>query len=279
MALVYASQKILMTPFYPMPMLTSTNLAIHQSILMPQKSVTELMQEHQSIRKFTSQPITQELLETCIAAGQAASSSSFVQVTSVIQVNDSSTRAALAQAAGGQPYVESAAVFLVFCADLQRNQSICLKQQQKMPTGFVEQTLIGTVDTALFAQNVMLAAQSNGLGGVFIGGLRNQPEKVTQLLKLPPQVFPIFGLCLGYADQNPGQKPRLPVSTVLHQDVYQNIDADALGDYNDTLSSYYSQRTQGKSQLNFSQHIVKTMAKEARPHMLDYLHSQGLVIR
>ena len=237
------------------------------------------MMDHQSIRKFTSQAIPQEVINTCITAGQAAASSSFVQVTSVIQVNSQAARAALAEAAGGQAYVESAATFLVFCADFQRNQQICLNQQQQMPTGFTEQTLIASVDTALFAQNVLLAAQSLGLGGVFIGGLRNQPETVTALLNLPQQVFPIFGLCLGYPDQNPGQKPRLPLSMVLHQDHYSNDGLVKLASYDEQISQYYQQRTQGKLNLTFSQHIIKTVVKEARPHMLPYLHSQGFSTR
>ena len=91
--------------------------------------------DHQSIRKFIQQSIPQELVNTCIRAGQVA-------------------RKALAEAAGGQAYVKSAAVFLVFCVDLQRNQQICLRQEQAMSTGFTEQTLIASVDTALFAQNV-----------------------------------------------------------------------------------------------------------------------------
>jgi nitroreductase len=246
---------------------------------MTKKSLIEQMMDHQSIRKFTSQAVPQEVINTCITAGQAAASSSFVQVTSVIQVNSQEDRAALAEAAGGQAYVESAATFLVFCADFQRNQQICLNQQQQMPTGFTEQTLIASVDTALFAQNVLLAAQSLGLGGVFIGGLRNQPETVTALLNLPQQVFPIFGLCLGYPDQNPGQKPRLPLSMVLHQDHYSNDGLAKLAGYDEQISDYYQQRSQGKLSLTFSQHIIKTVVKEARPHMLPYLHSQGFSTR
>ena len=246
---------------------------------MPQKSLIKQMMDHQSIRKFTSQSILQEIVNTCITAGQAAASSSFVQVTSVIQVNSKETRAALALVAGGQSYVETAATFLVFCADLQRNQQICLRQEQQMPTGFTEQTLIASIDTALFAQNVLLAAQSLGLGGVFIGGLRNQPEEVTKLLNLPRHVFPIFGLCLGYPDQNPGQKPRLPLSMVLHQDHYSNDGLSNLPSYDSQISEYYQQRSQGKLHLTFSQHIIKTLVKEARPHMLPYLQSQGFSTR
>ncbi|MCO4836655.1 MAG: oxygen-insensitive NADPH nitroreductase [Oceanospirillaceae bacterium] len=246
---------------------------------MPQKTPIDQMMAHQSIRKFTHQTVSQEIINTCIKAGQAAASSSFVQVTSVIQVNCAQNRAALAIAAGGQSYVESAAVFLVFCADLQRNQEICLRQHQQMPTGYTEQTLIASVDTALFAQNVLLAAQSLGLGGVFIGGLRNQPEVVTKVLKLPKQVFPIFGLCLGYPDQDPGQKPRLPLSMVLHQEHYSNDNLTHLANYDTQIRHYYQKRSQGRLNLTFSEHIVKTLVKEARPHMLPYLHSQGFCTR
>jgi len=189
------------------------------------------------------------------------------------------TRATLAEASGGQNYVQSAATFLVFCADLQRNQQICQRQQQKIPIGFTEHTLIASLDPALFAQNVLLAALSLGLSGVFIGGLRNQPETVTQLFNLPQQVFTIFGLCLGYPDQNPGQKPRLPISMVLHQDHYSKQGLEKLASYDTQISGYYQQRSHGKTDLTFSQHIIKTMLKEARLHMLSYLHSQGFATR
>ena len=64
--------------------------------------------------------------------------------------------------------------------------------------GLAEQLLLGVVDTALMAQNAFTAAESLGLGGVYIGGLRNNIESVTELLKLPKHVLPLFGLCLGW---------------------------------------------------------------------------------
>ena len=60
-----------------------------------------------------------------------------------------------------------------------------------------EQLLLGVVDTAMLAQNAMTAAESLGLGGVYIGGIRNSSEAVTELLQLPKHVLPLFGLCLG----------------------------------------------------------------------------------
>ena len=238
-------------------------------------TVIEQMMTHQSIRKFTDQPVPQDLIEEIVAAGQAASSSSFVQVTTVIQVSDEGKRETLQAASGGQVYVGSCPVFLVFCADLKRNQQICAERGIDMPTGFTEQALIASIDTAIFSQNTLLAAESVGLGGVYIGGLRNNPQMVTECLDLPDQVVPLFGMCLGYPAQNPGLKPRLPVAAVLHQDTYASLDTQQLAEYDTLLSEYYDQRTKGKLQTTFSEHIEKTLNKEARPHMLGYLQAQG----
>jgi nitroreductase len=87
-----------------------------------------------------------------------------------------------------------AAEFWVFCADFNRNLQICPDAQ----LGLAEQLLLGCVDTAILAQNALVAAESLGLGGVYIGGLRNNIEAVTELLKLPQHVLPLFGLCLGW---------------------------------------------------------------------------------
>ncbi|MDP6968505.1 MAG: oxygen-insensitive NADPH nitroreductase [Gammaproteobacteria bacterium] len=246
---------------------------------MVNNSVIELMLKHQSIRKFTQQTIPQALVEQLIQAGQAASSSSFVQVTTVIQVSRPELREKLQTASGNQAYVGSCPLFLVFCADLKRNQQICAARGVDMPTGFTEQALIASIDTAIMAQNVLLAAESAGLGGVYIGGLRNQPELVSETLNLPDQVVALFGMCLGYAAQDPGLKPRLPTKVVLHQEQYQPLAQTELEQYDQLLSAYYTQRTMGKLNTSFSEHIEKTLNKEARPYLLSYLQRQGLMTR
>ncbi|MGL5654904.1 MAG: nitroreductase family protein, partial [Vibrio sp.] len=117
---------------------------------------------HRSIRDFTQQPISALQLETIIAAGIAASSSSLLQAISVIRVTDIALRQQLAELAGKQAYVASAAEFLVFCIDYQRHYAL----NPKVKPEFIELTLIGAVDAGIMAQNCMLAAESMGLGGV-----------------------------------------------------------------------------------------------------------------
>ena len=69
-------------------------------------AVIELLKSHRSIRKFTSQPISEELFEQLVEAGQAAATSSFLQGSTIIRVRQRESRKELARLAGNQPYVE-----------------------------------------------------------------------------------------------------------------------------------------------------------------------------
>ncbi|OAN13696.1 NADPH-dependent oxidoreductase [Photobacterium jeanii] len=239
-------------------------------------STIETLLNHRSIRKFTEQPISEDTLTTILDCGIAASSSSFIQCTSVIRITEPDARQQLAIFAGNQPYVATAAEFLVFCIDFHRHQQINPEAQ----LGYTEQTLIGAVDTALMAQNCLVAAESLALGGVYIGGIRNNPAKVAELLRLPDHVMPLFGLCLGYPAQNPEPKPRLPQSLVIHQEHYQaEFNHQALAEYDDKVSNYYRTRTGGKKDTTWSQQITETLNKEARPFMQRFIRNKGFSTR
>ncbi|WP_330959225.1 oxygen-insensitive NADPH nitroreductase [Photobacterium sp. 53610] len=236
----------------------------------------ETILAHRSIRRFTSEPIQAEMLATILDCAIAASTSSFIQCVSVIRVVDTEKRVQLAHLAGDQPYVAAAAEFLVFCADFHRHLQIHPEAQ----LGFTEQTLIGSIDAALMAQNALLAAESLGLGGVYIGGIRNHPADVSVVLDLPDHVIPLFGLCLGHPDQNPELKPRLPQSLVVHQDSYQHeLPRQLLAEYDEKVRRYYQTRTGGNKAVSWSEQITATLAKQARPFMKDFLASKGFSTR
>lgn len=242
--------------------------------------VIQLLQSHRSIRKYTDDEIPQETLNELIKCGQSAATSSFIQACTVIQVEDKAKRDELVVLAGNQPYIASAARFLVFCADMNRHQLTCDMHQAEMQSGFTEQFITATVDCALFAQNVITAAQSLGIQGVYIGGIRNQIQAVTDLLELPRLVYPVFGMCLGYPAQNPEVKPRLPLPVVLKKDSYNDeSDPATIGEYDEQVREYYRTRTGGNKDTAWSEQISEMLVKEARPHMLEYLKSRGYLIR
>lgn len=243
-------------------------------------SVIELLKSHRSIRKFTDQAIAPELFEDLITAGQAAATSSFLQGSTIVRVADNEKRRLIAELAGGQRYVESAAEFMVFCADLKRAGNYCKEYGKAFDGDFTEHFIIATVDVALMAQSLVTAAESVGLGICYIGGIRNNPALVSELLQLPQGVYPVFGLCLGYPDQNPETKPRLPVSVILKQEVYNEAgDKEAITEYDEQIREYYKTRTGGGHGISWSEQVAELLSEKSRPHMKEFLASQGFKFR
>ncbi|MHA7880992.1 MAG: oxygen-insensitive NADPH nitroreductase [Saccharospirillum sp.] len=242
--------------------------------------VIQLLQRHRSIRKYTDQNIDQSVVEELIKAGQAAATSSFIQACTVIQVARGERRDRLAELANNQAYVANAPVFLVFCADMHRHKVACEQHEAEMLSGFTEQFLTASVDVALFAQNLVVAAESLGLGICYIGALRNKIDAVADLLELPDLVYPVFGLCLGYPAQDPEVKPRLPVSVVLKQESYNEAgNTEALAQYDAHVNAYYRSRSETQKDLTWTGQIAGMLQKEARPHMLPFLKEKGFLLR
>ncbi|MCO6515917.1 MAG: oxygen-insensitive NADPH nitroreductase, partial [Snodgrassella sp.] len=144
---------------------------------------------HRSIRKFTDEALTDEQREAIWEAGRAASSSSFMQIVHIIRVTDMEKRAALSEVAANQKYVRTAAEFWVFCVDYTKHKLAFPEAQLDWTEGMIT----GAVDAGIMAQNCLLAAESLGLGGVYIGSLRNDVQRAAELLELPQLTFPLFG--------------------------------------------------------------------------------------
>ncbi len=222
----------------------------------------ELMLSHGSIRKFTDQLVDENQLDIIIRAAQAASTSSFLQAYSIIDVKDLVVRAQLEKLCGGQECVVKAPVFLVFCGDTHRIQTVC---DVSYEPGWTETFIIATVDAALAGQNAMLAAESLGLGGVYIGSIRNAAQEVSQLLKLPEEVYPIFGMCLGYPDEASVAKQRLPKQIVYHIDHYSEMEEATLEAHDKN------------SRDSWSESVRKKFVKINRKHMLEFLQDRGFL--
>ena len=185
----------------------------------------ELLRSHRSIRHFTDAPISDEQRAAIIASAQGASSSSFLQCSSIIRVTDPEIRQQLVPLSGGQQHVAQAAEFWVFCADFNRNLQICPDAQ----LGLAEQLLLG--------------------------------------------------LCLGWPDDNPEVKPRMPSAMLVHENHYQPVDDAVLAEYDEQIAQYYLSRGSNTRRDTWSDHIRRTIVKESRPFILQYLHKQGWATR
>ncbi|MBZ9624865.1 oxygen-insensitive NADPH nitroreductase [Clostridium sp. FP2] len=239
-----------------------------------------LLKAHKSIRKYKNQPIENEKIKTIIECAQSAPTSSFIQAYTIISVVDKSKRKNIAYLSGDQSYVEACPLFLVFCADLNRTKTSCEINHKTMAEGYTETFILATVDATLAAQNALIAAESLGLGGVYIGGIRNNPTEICKILNIPSGVYPVFGMCLGYPDDAPGIKARLPLDVIFKTDEY-NIDGDAkkVEEYDAQVSAYYKKRTNGKRSDTWTNQVSDLMDKPQRPHMKDFLNEQGFEMK
>lgn len=240
----------------------------------------DLLLNHRSVRAYKPDPLPEGTLETLVAAAQSAATSSNLQTWSVVAVQDPDRKARLADFARGQAHIRQCPLFLVWIADLARLGQ--LGDRLGLPHAgldYLEMFLMGAIDATLAAQNAVIAAEGLGLSTVYIGAIRNNPEPVAKELALPQQAFAVFGLCVGYADQNPTIKPRLAQSAILHHEQYQTeIQFDAIDNYNQVMQAFY--QSEGMAvEGNWTEHSLKRVAGpeslSGRDRLRESLHSMG----
>ncbi|CAH1694180.1 Nitroreductase [Hyphomicrobiales bacterium] len=226
---------------------------------LPWNDVIGTMLAHRSIRAYLPKALPDGTLEALVAAAQSASTSSNLQTWSVVSVEDPARKARLAALAANQNAMCEAPLLLVWLADLSRLQRLGDERGHAVDgLSYLEMVFVAIVDAALAAQNALVAAESLGLGGVYIGAMRNKPIEVAAELGLPPQVFAVFGLCIGYPDpaQASGVKPRLDPSVVLHREQYGVAPArDYVADYDEALQAF--QREQAIAQVPWSERVLQ----------------------
>lgn len=249
------------------------------------ETLTTLL-SHCSVRAYRPNALPPNTLEMLVAAAQAASSSSNLQTWSMVAVEDPARKGKLAQLAGNQAHIRQCPLFLVWLADLARLHHLAKKRG--LPAeglDYLEMFLTATIDAALAAQNATIAAESLGLGTVYIGGMRNHPEAVAETLQLPPHLFAVFGLCVGYPDtaKPAAIKPRLPQAAVLHRETYNLAQQEeAIDQYNEIMQQFYESQ-----QMNVAgdwvEHSLKRVATaqalNGRDNLKEVLQRLGFPLR
>lgn len=253
---------------------------------LPELPIFDTLLSHKSVRHFLPDALPAHTLPTLMAAAQSAASSSNLQTWSVVAVQDPERRHRLSMCAGNQAHIRQAPLLLVWLADLSRTRRMGERLQAPVEgADYLDTFLMAAIDATLAAQNATLAAEAMGLGTVYIGGMRNQPEAVAQELGLPPGVFAVFGLVVGQPDpaKPAAIKPRLPQSKVLHLEQYQvpTTLAEEVGDYD--AQNRVFQESQGMPVKDWSQQVVERLrgpeCLSGRHTLMDTLHRMGFPLK
>lgn len=242
-------------------------------------SVIELQLAHRSVRAFLDEPVGEDEVTAIVAAAQSASTSSNLQAWSVVAVRDPARRDRLATLAGDQDFIRRAPLFLVWLADLGRIARLAQDRRATVDaTEYLESTILGFVDTSLAAQNAVIAAESLGLGTVFVGAIRNDPDGVAAELNLPDRVFAAFGLAVGVPDpaESAGVKPRLPQRAVLHREVYDAAADAVIDEYDTRLAEYNAEHGRSIGWIATVLHrLADRDSLKGRHRLREHLRRQG----
>ena len=251
----------------------------------------ELIHRHGSVRAYRPDPVAVETVETIVAAAQRTSTSSNLQLWSVVAVTEEQRRAQLAALCGDQAHIAQAPLFLAWCADLARLDRACALRGYTQVTDYVENFLVAAVDAAIAAQTAALAAESLGLGICYIGGIRNNPAQVIELLDLPRLTFPITGMTVGWPAmlRKPPIRPRLPRRAMLHWERFDRAGEDAaLAEYDAAMAAtgIYGGRqvpVPGKpgemEDYGWIEHSARRASQPARTGLRAVIEAQGFQLK
>lgn len=235
--------------------------------------------EHVSVRDFKDTPLSLETKQLLLKAARSGSSSHFVQAFSIIEITDKALRAELATISGSAAYVNQTGTFYVFVADLYR-QSRLLRAENKSLSGLknMESLIVGIVDGTIAAQNMVVAAESMDLGVCYIGGIRNDIRKVSQLLNLPEYTMPLFGLTIGVPKSKNQVKPRLLLENQVSENTYPTEQFADLAEYEAFSRAYYDSREGNQQQTSWSEKNIEFFKDIRRPEIAGFLKEQGFTL-
>lgn len=177
---------------------------------METNPVIEAMLRRKSIRTFTDEEPTREVIKAVVRAGQQAPFAA--QLGSVL----------LKRNREANPF--GAPLLFTVCVDVHRMERVMEARQWRRVMCDLSTLLLGIQDAAYMAQNMVQAAESLGLGSCFLGATPHYAKRIIDEYGLPPRVFPLVQLAMGYPAEDPPPRPRYPIEFSLFEDRYPELD-------------------------------------------------------
>src|SRR5208337_1526308 len=205
--------------------------------------------------------IPQEVLNAVLEAGTHSASAGNLQPYSIIKIENLENRHKLAEMCG-QRFIGKAPVLLLFCLDLHRNERWAkLEVAPFTATSSFRHFWVSFQDTIICAQNICTAADSMGLGSVYIGTVIDKPAEIQAMFKLPKGVFPVVLVCMGYPTKRMKPRNKLAVKVVVHSECYREMkDQEII----DAYDQKYSDEKNQSAKLGISEERLKTILKVCR---------------
>ncbi|OSI21270.1 nitroreductase family protein [Neisseria dumasiana] len=238
------------------------------------KNAVETIKNHRTYRHFKSTPLPAADVQTIIDCARQAPSWMNGQHYAIINITSPELRRKIAELQPANPQIGTCGTYLIFVADLHR-ADLCSRAAggSYSAAGEPDSLITAVTDTALAAQNAVIAAESLGYATCYTGGIRNIAVELVDLLKLPKNTFPIVGLCIGEPDIEMKLKPRLPEQVVYSENVYpaDTVISDGLLHYEQTMTEFGEAREKLPYREKFARYYSNTYA----PNNIPLMKQQG----
>jgi nitroreductase/FMN reductase [NAD(P)H] len=177
-----------------------------------------------SHRRYLPRAVAPDLLRLLCACALSAPSKSDLQQCDIVIVTDMAIRAGIVATIPDMPWIMDAPAFLVFVANGERLPTLAKLHDKPFPNDHLDQFFNAAVDAAIVLATFLRAASAVGLGCCPISAIRDHPQTVSDLLRLPQRVIPVAGLCVGWPAQAGEITPRLSLRTTVIENSYGERD-------------------------------------------------------
>lgn len=239
----------------------------------------ETQKNHRTIREFKDQPVPAGIMDELLEVVGRTATSNGMQTYSVIRITDKAVKEKISKISN-QEYVARAPELFIFIVDQYRNSQIAIEKGFDFKdTNDMDKFFQGFTDAALASQNMVVAAESLGLGTIYLGSVLNDVPALCELLDLPELTFPAFGLGIGYPNQEPQLKPRMEMTLKVFENKYNKLSnyLEELEDYDSKMQTYYDLRDANNRVDSFTDQVAtKTkMTLEKRKEIVNFIVDQG----
>ena len=192
---------------------------------MQDNPIIQTMLDRKSIRRYKPEMPADETLVAVVRAGQQAPFAS--QLGSLLLSRDREHN----------PF--KAPLLFTVCVDAHRWEIIMARRDWEMFVDDLSLLLLGMQDAALMAENMVISAESLGMGSCFLGGAPFRAESIIRQYQLPRRVFPMVQLAMGYPDEAPPPRPRYPLEFTLFEDRYPEFSDELIRQSMDQMDQGY----------------------------------------
>lgn len=178
-----------------------------------------LVASRASVRKYTDQPVPDELVMQLLEWAHDAPSGGNLRPWEFILIESAGQKQAVVETtfagrdeskSNPQKWILTAPLVIAVCADL-----------AKIKGRYGETSIwphLPYLDCSAAVENILLGAVELGLASCYVSGFHEQ--ELGAVLGLPEDVVPIALLPIGYAAESPARRPRGPVTEQIHRERY-----------------------------------------------------------